>query len=130
MKYLLPRFIVKNENMKKVKKILMSIVKMKYKKYIIVLAIGVVLIGVLGDNSVLAHRHYKARIRELQQEKARYEADYQRTQAQIFAFETDVNEVRRIGRERHFMRMPDEDIFVLSDDTLQTKTDADHETVE
>ena len=116
--------------MKKVKKILMSIVKMKYKKYIIVLAIGVVLIGVLGDNSVLAHRHYKARIRELQQEKARYEADYQRTQAQIYAFETDVNEVRRIGRERHFMRMPDEDIFVLSDDTLQTKTDADHETVE
>ena len=130
MKNLLPRFIVKNENMKKVKKILMGIVKMKYKKYIIVLAVGVVLIGILGDNSVLAHRHYKARIKELQQEKARYVAEYERTQAQIFAFETDVNEVRRIGRERHFMKMPDEDIFVLSDDTLQQKTEPGHETVE
>ena len=116
--------------MKKVKDILMGIVKMKYKKYIIVLAVGVVLIGILGDNSVLAHRHYKARIKELQQEKARYVAEYVRTQAQIFAFETDVNEVRRIGRERHFMKMPDEDIFVLSDDTLQQKKDPGHETVE
>ena len=116
--------------MKKVKDILMGIVKMKYKKYIIVLAVGVVLIGILGDNSALAHRHYKARIKELQQEKARYVAEYERTQAQIFAFETDVNEVRRIGRERHFMKMPDEDIFVLSDDTLQQKTEPGHETVE
>jgi len=112
------------------KDILKSVLRMKYKKYIIVLAIGVVLIGFLGDNTVLAHRRYQARIKELKAEKARYEADYQRTQAQIYQFETDVNEVRRIGRERHFMKMPDEDIFVLSDDTIKSNVEPGNETVE
>ena len=95
---------------------------MRYKKYVIVMAIGVLLIGFLGDNTVLAHRRYQARIKELRKEKARYEADYQRTQAQIYRFETDVREVQRIGRERHFMKMPDEDIFVLSDDERAPKS--------
>ena len=103
---------------------------MRYKKYVIVMAIGVLLIGFLGDNTVLAHRRYQARIKELRKEKARYEADYQRTQAQIYRFETDVREVQRIGRERHFMKMPDEDIFVLSDDTIQSTVEPGHETVE
>ena len=116
--------------MRKMKDILKSVIRLRYKKYIIVLAVGVVLIGFLGDNTVLAHRRYQARIKELKKEKARYEADYQRTQAQIYQFETDVREVRRIGRERHFMKMPDEDIFVLSDDTIQSQVEPGHETVE
>ena len=114
----------------KIKTAFKKIVKMKYKKYIITLAIGVVLVGFLGDNSVLAHRRYKQRLAELKKEKERYLADYQRTQKQIYLYQTDVREVERIGRERHYMKLPDEDIFVLSDDTVTTIVEPGHETVE
>jgi hypothetical protein len=106
----------------------MKIVKVKYKKYIITVVLGVLLVGILGDNSVLAHRRNKQRIAELKREKARYMEDYQRSQAKIYLFQTDIREVQRVGRELHLMKMPDEDIFVLSDDTIHSESNASHET--
>lgn len=108
----------------------MKIVRMKYKKYIITIALGVLLVGFLGDNSVLAHRRNKQRIAQLKQEKARYLAEYQHTQERIYRFQTDLKEKERIGREQHFLKMPDEDIYVLSDDTVTINVEPGHETVE
>lgn len=108
--------------MQKIKDAFMKVVKLKYKKYIITIILGVLLVGILGDNSVLAHRRNKQRIAALKKEKAHYMEEYQRTQAQIFLFQTDIREVQRIGRERHLMKMPDEDIFVLSDDTIHPQS--------
>ena len=119
---------MKKLKMEKVKAAFRRVARIKYKKYIITIAVGVLLVGFLGDNSVLAHRRYKQRIAELKQVKANYLADYQRSEKRIYEFQTDKREVVRIGRERHYMKMPDEDIFVLSDDTVTIN--AEHETVE
>lgn len=116
--------------MNKVKDIFLKIAKVKYKKYMLVLVLGAIVVGFLGDNSVLAHRRNTKRIMELKREKARYLAEYQETQLRIYSLQTDVKELERVGRERHFMKMPDEDIFVLSDDTVKQKSASEHETVE
>ena len=121
---------MKKIKMEKVKAVFHKIVKLKYKKYIITIAIGIVLVGFLGDNSVLAHRRNKQRLAQLKQEKERYLIDYQNSQKKIYLFQTDVREVERIGRERHFMKLPNEDIFVLSDDTVTVQVQSGHETVE
>lgn len=100
-------------------------------KYIIVLAIGVAFIGFIGSNSVWAHFGYMSRISELQEEIDHYDSEYRRDQAQIRQLEGNPKAMERIARERYFMKMDDEDIFVLSDDTRTPNTKAhSDETVE
>lgn len=100
-------------------------------KYILALVVAVVVIGFGGGNSLWAHFSYKSRINELNAEIAHYNGEYRRDQAQIRQLTTDPKSMERIARERYFMKMADEDIFVLSDDerTPQAKAPAD-ETLE
>ncbi|MBR1449582.1 MAG: septum formation initiator family protein [Prevotella sp.] len=117
--------------MKKVKDILKRFINIPYMKYIVVLVLGVVLIGFVGSNSVLAHFGYKQRISELNDEIEYYEGEYSRDQARIHQLQTDPKAMEEIARERYFMKHADEDIFVLSDDERDplAKKSAD-ETVE
>lgn len=122
---------LKNKEMKKAKEILMRIVRLKYKKYILVIVLGVILVGFLGEDSITAHLRYKGRIAELEEEKARYEADCANDQAQIHELQHNPKAVERIARERYFMKMDDEDVFILSDDEgVTTPTTSANATVE
>ena len=44
--------------------------------------------------------------------------------------QTDMKVVERVAREQHFMKMDDEDVFVLSDDDPKPQTLTGNETVE
>lgn len=89
---------------------------MKFKRYIVVLALGVVIVGFLGDNSVMAHLKNKQRINELTEEINQNLAMTHHNQESLHQLQTDPKTVERIGRERYFMKKADEDVFVLSDD--------------
>ena len=110
--------------MKKIKEWLKAFVTIPYMKYIIVLVLGVVIIGFVGSNSsVRDHLANKQRISELQEEIDYYEGIYTRDQERIHQLETNPKAMERIARERYFMKHDDEDIFVLSDDLVNsTKT--------
>ena len=100
-------------------------------KYILVMAVGVAIIGFGGGDSVLAHFAYKSRIGELQKEIDQYDSEYRRDQAQIRELTNNPKSMERIAREQYFMKTEDEDIFVLSDDDRQSKSNtADNETIE
>ena len=100
-------------------------------KYIVVLAVGVALIGFVGSSSVVSHIGYLSRISELQAEIDHYDGEYRRDQAQIRQLQNNPKAMERIARERYFMKMADEDIFVLSDDERQPQSKAPgDETVE
>ncbi len=100
-------------------------------KYIVVLAVGVAFIGFIGSNSVWAHFSYMSRISELQEEIDHYDGEYRRDQTQIRQLEGNPKAMERIARERYFMKMDNEDIFVLSDDERKPDTKANNnETVE
>jgi len=95
---------------------LLRIVRSQVFKYTVVCAICVLFIGFLDENSMWSHMKNLQRIEELTEETARYQADYQRDQAQIRELNKNPKAIEKIARERYFMKEDDEDIFVLSDD--------------
>lgn len=102
--------------MKKLKNILMRIYHIKALKYVVVALIAVVLIGFVDENSVWSHLRNRQRINMLESEIKQYTDQYQHDQAQIHMLDSDPKAIRKIARERYFMKADDEDIFVLSDD--------------
>lgn len=117
--------------MKRLKKILTGIYHIKALKYVLVTLIGVILIGFVDENSVWHHMLNKQRINELQDEIDRYTVQNQNDQAQIEKLENDPKAIRKIARERYFMKAKNEDIFILSDDPKTSKSILnDDETVE
>ncbi len=99
-------------------------------KYAVVCIAGVLIVGFLDENSVWSHLKNQQRIEELEEETARYNAIYQRDQAQIREMDKNPKTMERIARERYYMKEADEDIFVLSDDDREAKPVAANETVE
>ena len=110
--------------------ILKRLWRMKFKRYIVVLALGVVIVGFLGDNSIISHLKNKQRISELTEEINQNLAITRYNQERVHLLQTDPRAVERIGRERYFMKKADEDVFVLSDDTESEPTFYEDESVE
>lgn len=110
--------------------ILKRLWRMKFKRYIVVLALGVVIVGFLGDNSIISHLKNKQRISELTEEINQNLAITRYNQERVHLLQTDSRAVERIGRERYFMKKADEDVFVLSDDTESEPTFYEDESVE
>ena len=84
-------------------------------------SMGVLIVGFLDENSVWSHLKNQQKISELEEETARYNAIFQRDQAQIREMDKNPKTMERIARERYFMKADDEDIFVLSDDDREAK---------
>ena len=118
------------KSMKKVKSMLLRIYHVKALKYIVVALIGIILIGFVDENSVWHHIANKQRISELQDEIDRYTEQNKNDQAQIKVLDSDPKAIKKIARERYFMKADDEDIFVLSDDPQTGKSILNDETVE
>lgn len=117
--------------MQQLKNFFVHILHLKYKKYFVVLVLGIIVVGFLNDNSIRAHLRHVRHIAELEEEKARYEEECARDQAQIHELQHNPKAVERIARERYFMKTDDEDVFILSDDEGVTNTNhSTHATVE
>jgi cell division protein FtsB len=118
--------------MSKIKNVILTVWRKTYMKYMLVTAIGVFLVGFVGDTSVMAHLRNKQRINQLEEEIADYTARYQRDRAQIRLLNTNPKAMEKIARERYFMKADDEDIFILSDDDRTPKPieNETHETAE
>lgn len=102
--------------MSRIKSALLYVLHLSYIKYLVVTVIGVILVGFVGENSVLAHMKNKQRISELQEEIDVHIGQYQRDLARLRELDANPKAIERIARERYLMKAEDEDIFVLSDD--------------
>ena len=101
-----------------------------YFKYAVVCILGILLVGFLDENSLWSHFKNTQRIEELEREKEKYNADFQRDQAQIKELNKNPKALEKIARERYYMKADDEDIFVLSDDEREAKPLETNERVE
>lgn len=101
----------------------------RWLKYVIVVLVGVISVGFLGDNSLWSHYQNKLRISELQQEIDKYNRINDADQRMLRELSTNPKAIEKIARERYFMKMDDEDIFVLSDDQRTPNTHS-NETVD
>ena len=115
---------------KRVKKYALLVWRSQALKYAVVCIVGVLIVGFLDENSLWSHMKNRQRIDELQEEKARYNAAYQRDLAKIRELDRNPKAMERIAREHYFMKADDEDIFVLSDDNRTPKSIVDDETTE
>ena len=99
-------------------------------KYAVVSIVGVLLVGFLDDNSMWSHVKNLQHINALTEEKERYNAQFQRDQAQIKELDRNPKAIEKIARERYFMKADNEDIFILSDDDRTPKPIVSHEAAE
>lgn len=85
-------------------------------KYLIVIFVGVMVVGVVDDNSIYQHVKYQVQINNLRSEIKKYTTQYQADSRQLREMRKNSKAYERIARERYFMKADDEDIFVLSTD--------------
>ena len=108
----------------------LKVLRSQATKYTVVCLLGVLIVGFLDENSIWSHFQNKQRISDLEEEIAKYNADYERDQAQIRELNRNPKAMEKIARERYFMKADDEDIFVLSDDDGAPQSIVNHETAE
>jgi cell division protein FtsB len=99
-----------------IKAFLLRVWHSAFLKYAVVCIAGVLIVGFFDENSVWSHLKNLQHISELTEETEKYNADFQRDQAQIRELDKNPKAIEKIARERYFMKADDEDIFVLSDD--------------
>lgn len=100
-------------------------------KYLIVVVLGILIVGVIDENSVRQHIRYQMQISNLRSEIEKYNREYCKDSKQLKEMRQSAKAYERIARERYFMKADDEDIFVLSTDMPATNEQEDNnETVE
>lgn len=85
-------------------------------KYLIVVALGVVIIGFVGENSILKHVQNRMLVREMKAEINAYNEQYEKDKQTLKELMHNPKAITKIAREQYFMKTEYEDIFVLSDD--------------
>ena len=100
-------------------------------KYLITIVVGLLVVGVLDDNSFRKRIQYELQISELEDQIERYNKQYERDSKDLLEIKKDPKAIEKIARERYFMKADDEDIFVLStDEQAEKNTNEDDETIE
>lgn len=87
-----------------------------HNKYWIVIIVGVLVVGVIDENSFLKRVRLESKISDLKEQIDEYNCRYEDNMARLRELETNPKAIEKIARERYFMKADDEDIFVLSDD--------------
>ena len=88
-------------------------------KYVIVIIAGTLLITVIGENSMLQRYRYARQISSLEDEIEKQEARFVHDSLRLTELECDPEAIRKIARERYFMKAYDEDIYVFSDEIVE-----------
>ena len=89
-------------------------------KYLIVLVVGTLIVGMIDENSVLNRVQFALQIGDLKAEIEKYNNQYEADARQLNELRRHPQAIEKIARERYFMKADDEDIYVLSDDEKPT----------
>ncbi len=85
-------------------------------KYLIVIIAGVLIVGVVDDNSIRQHIKYQVQIATLRSEIEKFQQQYESDSRRLQEMRANGRAYEKIARERYFMKADNEDIFVLSTD--------------
>ena len=113
-----------------IKKYTLIVWKSQALKYAVVCVVGVLIVGFLDENSLWNHLKNRQRIDELTEEKARFNAAFERDKAQIRELDRNPKAMEKIARERYLMKADDEDIFVLREENDEPEETVNDETAE
>lgn len=85
-------------------------------KYLLTVVFGVLLVGVVDENSFRKIVLLNMRQSEVEAELKECREQFERDSVRLRALNANQKGVERIARERYFMKRPNEDVYVLSTD--------------
>lgn len=92
-------------------------------KYFFVFGIFILVVGFLDENSFWNRYQHQQEIRELRDDIRRYTEQYERDTRELNNLETDPEAIRKIARERYYMKKDCEDVYVFVDEPDLEKED-------
>lgn len=87
---------------------------LKY-KYLITIVIFAVLIGFVGENSLLNRYEQKKEISRLENEIEDYNRKFNQDKEALDRLKNDPDAIEEVAREKYYMKMADEDVFIFED---------------
>lgn len=103
--------------MERLKAFFAALLKQKYLKYIITLAIFALVICFLdGENNIFRRMDLNRQISNLKVEIDNYRKEYDENTRKLELLQSDTVSIEKIARENYFMKKPNEDIFVFKED--------------
>ena len=85
-------------------------------KYLITVILGILIVGIIDENSFRSLAMYQIRIQELQAQIDDYQKQFDNDSIRLNVLMNDPKGAERIARERYLMKRPNEDIFIMSTD--------------
>jgi cell division protein DivIC len=85
-------------------------------KYLITIVIGVAVVGFIDENSYMKRIQYDLQISRMKEEIRKYNIQNEQSTKALDELKRNPKAIRKIARERYFMKADDEDIYVLSTD--------------
>lgn len=96
--------------------------KILLNKYLIVSVFFVVWMIFFDQNSYFIHKELDKEIKSLSQDKEYYEGKLEKESIQIHQMKTNVSEIERVARERHYLKKEDEDVFIIEEKKVKKVT--------
>jgi cell division protein FtsL len=88
---------------------------MRY-KYVISIVVFGVLIGFVGDHCLVKRYQQKQEIAELKSQINEQKRIYENDKIDLERIHNNPEAVKRVAREKYYMKTEDEEIFVIDDD--------------
>jgi cell division protein FtsB len=85
-------------------------------KYLITLALFLLIIGFLDQNNLMRRFEQRREIDRLHDEIDHYRDDYNESTRRLNELAVDSGAIERIAREKYLMKKPNEDIYLFEED--------------
>ena len=99
--------------MVRLQNIAISIKNFRYTKYLITIALFVIIVVFVDENSLMNQQERSEEIERLQEEISILKAQYEEDTRKLNSL-SEYDHIVRMAREKYFMKRPDEDVFVVN----------------
>lgn len=99
--------------MGRLQNIAISIKNFRYTKYLITIALFVIIVVFVDENSLMNQQERSEEIERLQEEISILKAQYEEDTRKLNSL-SEYDHIVRMAREKYFMKRPDEDVFVVN----------------
>ena len=99
--------------MGRLQNIAISIKNFRYSKYLITIALFVIIVVFVDENSLMNQQERSEEIERLQEEISILKAQYEEDTRKLNSL-SEYDHIVRMAREKYFMKRPDEDVFVVN----------------
>ena len=89
---------------------------MRDHKYRVTIAVFILIIGVLDENSLIQRFAHQREISALNAEISRYRQQYEEDSRMLREISNNKEALEKVAREKYLMKQTDEDIFVFEKD--------------